>query len=133
MSKIQRLHNIYFQFLVWSQVSPKLFEKICATWNLNAQEFSELRIGGIPSSKLNWIYCDRLFQEYGDLSDVPGFKPHPFGGFLLDVDERLSSYGLLLPVRNTGKLITALRVYRCISDARPFVLRTRKESVCVTA
>lgn len=129
----KRIHNIYHDFLGYSPITTRLYEKICAAWNLNAQEFMELRIGGTPSLKLNWTYCNELSKVYGGLLDVPGFKSHPFGGFLLDIDARLSSFGFLLPERRADKLITALRVYRCVEDARPFVLRTRKENICVAA
>lgn len=127
-TKEQRINDVYRAFLCYSPMGKWLHDKIIAEWDLDEQQFSELLIGGVPSEWRNILYCSEVFKQYGDLSDIPGFYQHELGGFLLDISPQYENTGFLLPIRNSRKLITAIQVYRYVGDARPFILRNRKET-----
>lgn len=128
MNNKERIHDVYYEFLCYSPIGKWVHNKIIVEWELDEQQFSELLFAGIPSEWRNILYCSHLFQKYGDLSNIPGFYKHVLGGFLLDISPQYENTGFLLPIRNPHKLITAIQVYRYVSDPRPFILRNRKEA-----
>lgn len=91
-----------------------------------------LKIRGCPSRIANLIAAHSVALMFGDqvVATLPGFYfvPHNEGGgcWWIDIDERLASRGLILPVRNHRGLIVGLRIYRHARDTRPFSLATRK-------
>jgi hypothetical protein len=100
--------------------------------NFGLLEYDELyRLGicSVPNFILNALVCRRLTEKFGDLSICGCFRSIIFGQELfwrLDVDEKLSRSGLLMPVRShTENLIYGLNVFRYPDDQRPFMLKVR--------
>jgi hypothetical protein len=94
--------------------------------SFNDDELFRLGVCSVPNFKLNALVCEKLANRLGDLSMCDGF--YKIGNvWRLDIDEKLSRNGLLLPIRSRKKrLIYGLNVFRYPDDERPFWLKTRK-------
>ena len=93
---------------------------------LDDETLFKLGVCAVPHRVLNLSACYKLSKIFGDLSACGCF--YKLGStWLLDVDERLCKTGLLLPVRNSNRLIYGLKVYRYADDQRPFFLKLRAD------
>lgn len=92
---------------------------------IDDETIDSILIRSIPTYTANLVVCAEIAKLYGQLFDVEGFYLLR-GCWLLDVDEKLSERGLIIPVRNRVLQIVALRVFRHSQDERPFILKTRR-------
>lgn len=98
----------------------------------------ENQIVPLPNDVLNTIVCTELQKELErkSLLACEGFiesRATDGNGVIrktvrldFDVDSKIIGRGFMLPVYRNG-LISALKVFRHPEDAKPFILRTRKE------
>jgi hypothetical protein len=99
-------------------------------WGIDPEDIDRLEIKSVPTFVTNLIGSNAVAERFGDLSDVPGFYQCR-GLWWLDIDERLSRRGLVLPVRDPKRplFITGLKVFRHARDERPFMLKVRQERI----
>lgn len=96
-------------------------------WGLEEVEIIRLGLVSVPTNTLNLFACQELARRFGDLGQTPGLYKLR-GLWRLDVDEKYSQRGLILPVRDDRLHIVSLRVFRHTKDQFPFTLQTRTES-----
>ncbi len=89
----------------------------------------ESRIVCVPNFILNACVCEALEKEFArsEILTVEGFILRE-GYIRLDVDEKISARGFMMPVFRNGR-ISAMKVFRYPKDTRPFILRSRKTEV----
>jgi hypothetical protein len=92
-------------------------------------DFDRLAVTSPPSYEFNVIGSSECARKFGDLADIDGFYRCSNGSWWLDVDERLSTRGLIAPVRDSRRpsLVNDLKVWRHVRDPHPFLLRVRAE------
>ncbi|HYW72106.1 MAG TPA: hypothetical protein VE961_13800 [Pyrinomonadaceae bacterium] len=131
MTKSLRLAFVH-EYLVRECISLRLdtFRDIQRHWQLEPEEIQRLEIRSAPTFVENLIGAGACFERFGDLGDVPGFY-RARGLWWIDIDERLARRGVILPIRDPERpaFIQSLRVFRSVSDQRPFTLRVRQERI----
>ena len=93
--------------------------------SMDQDQLWKLGVCSVPNFILNALACQQLQRIFGDLS-VCGCFYKINGCWRLDLDEKLSKRGLLMPLRSskTG-WIYALKVFRYPDDPKPFILKLR--------
>lgn len=94
---------------------------------LDDDEIYKLGVCAVPNRILNPLVCGELAKEFGDLT-VCGCFFQIEGYWRLDVDEKLSRRGLLLPRRDKNGWIYGLQVFRYPDDPKPFFLKSRGQN-----
>lgn len=92
---------------------------------LSEDEIHKLGICKIPNSILNSTVCEKVASKVrGDLSVASGFRRYG-ESWRLDIDEKFSKQGLLLPLRDNKNFIYGFMAYRYPDDPRPFFVKAR--------
>ena len=114
----------YLVYFCLPSVSESLAQAIMRKWDLSEQEFDTLAIRAYPSLSTNLIAAHACFERFGDLSSIPGF--YFCNVWRLDLDEKFSRTGYLMPVRNARGWFESLRAFRNPQDERGFLVKVRK-------
>lgn len=101
------------------------FRDIERHWQLDDEALFTLGVVSCPSEVTNLIASQACAAKFGELFDVPGFYLCN-GAWWLDIDERLSQRGIILPIHNQRGWISSLKIFRHARDAYPFTLKLRE-------
>jgi hypothetical protein len=116
----------YFLYLL-PALDVRLAEAVMKSLSIDENDLHRLSIRAYPTRNQNLIFSHACSERFGDLSGVDGFYLCQ-GCWWLDLDERWTTNGFLMPVRDAQRLwFSGLMAFRYPGDKHPFPAKVRSE------
>jgi hypothetical protein len=119
---LELVSDVYTSLITMLCLNPRTHEALTGT---GISRVIEKEYRSCPSLLKNIVLCSELKRRFGRIDHVPGILVTPNGTYCLNLRPNLSNSGIVAPVRDRNRRISALRIFRSARDSNPFLLNSK--------